>query len=135
MKYVYDDAQEMAEVMNSCFQHVFTIEIDFHSQQSVDADEVGLGVIEVTVEEVRKLMEEQDVRKAIGPDGISNWILRKCSYQLADKIHAVIVSSLTEGKVPIDWKRADIVPIFKGGNKGTIKLQASLFNQCCGKNM
>ena len=76
-----------------------------------------MGVIEVTVEEVRKLMEEQDVRKAIGPDGISNWILRKCSYQLADKIHAVIVSSLTEGKVPTDWKRADIVPIFKGGNK------------------
>ena len=27
------------------------------------------------------------------------------------------MSSLAEDKVPIDWKRADIVPIFKGGNK------------------
>ena len=53
----------------------------------------------------------------VGLDGISNWILRKCSHQLADKIHAGILSSLTEGKVPTDWKRADIVPIFKGGNK------------------
>ncbi len=22
-----------------------------------------------------------------------------------------------EGKIPLDWKRANIVPIFKGGNK------------------
>ena len=33
-----------------------------------------------------------------------------------DKIHSVIMSSLREGIVPMDWKRADIVPIFKGGN-------------------
>ena len=36
---------------------------------------------------------------------------------MADKIHSVIMSSLAEGKVPIAWKRADIVPLFKGGNK------------------
>ena len=62
-------------------------------------------------------MEEQDVRKASGPNGVSNWIVRECSQQLADKIHSVIMSSLAEGKGPIAWKRADIVPIFKGGNK------------------
>jgi len=73
--------------------------------------------IHITVEEVRKAMEEQDVAKAFGPDGISNWVLKRCSHQLAEKIHGVIVSSLTEGKVPSDWKRAEIVPIFKGGNK------------------
>ena len=66
---VYDDAQEMAEVMNNCFQQVFTTENYFHSQQSIDADEVGFGVVEVAVE-VRKLMEEQDVSKAIGLDRI-----------------------------------------------------------------
>ena len=48
---------------------------------------------------------------------MSNLTLRECSQQLADKIHIVIMSSLAEGKAPIDWKRADIVPIFKRGNK------------------
>ena len=28
------------------------------------------------------------------------------------------MSLLAEGRVPIAWKRADIVPIYKGGNKG-----------------
>ena len=48
---------------------------------------------------------------------MSNWILRECRDQLADKLHAALERSLEEGKVPNDWKRAIIVPIYKGGNK------------------
>ncbi|XP_063852408.1 uncharacterized protein LOC135095489 [Scylla paramamosain] len=46
-------------------------------------------------------MEDLDVRKASGSDGVSSWILKECGKQLA------------EGKISIDWKRADIVPIYK----------------------
>ena len=71
----------------------------------------------MTIYVVRKIKEGQNARKASDPDGVSNWIVRECNQQLADKIRSVIMNSLAEGKVPIDWKRADIVPIFKGGNK------------------
>ncbi|MPC16134.1 hypothetical protein E2C01_008954 [Portunus trituberculatus] len=43
-------------------------------------------------------MEEQDVRRVSGPDGVSNWIVKKCSHQLADKVHN-IMSSL----IPLCW--------------------------------
>lgn len=33
----------------------------------------------VTVENARKVMVELDVRKAMGPDGVSNWMMRQCS--------------------------------------------------------
>ena len=52
--------------------------------------------IKVEVKEVKNLMESQDARKAPGPDGVSNWIMKECSNQLAGKLHCIIESSLKE---------------------------------------
>ena len=76
-----------------------------------------LDEIQVDIQEVKKVMESQDVRKASGPDVVSNWIMKECSKQLAGKTYIIIVSSLKESKVPPGWKRANIVPIHKGGDK------------------
>ena len=62
-------------------------------------------------------MESQNVRKVPDPDGVSNWIMKKCSNQLAGKLQSMILSSLKESRVPLDWKKANIVPIHKGGDK------------------
>ena len=35
--------------------------------------------------EVKKLMESQDVKKAPASEGVSNWIMKECSNQLAGK--------------------------------------------------
>ena len=55
----YEDAQMMAEVMNECFQSVFTIENNFQYQQPGAPEVVGLEDIHITVEEVKKIMEEK----------------------------------------------------------------------------
>ena len=99
---IYENAEEMAEVINNCFQSVFTGESDFQCQRAMVINEVGLCEIQVAINEIRKIMEEQDVREASGPDGVSSWIVRECSQQLADNIHSVIMSFLAEGKVPIE---------------------------------
>ena len=108
-------AKSIAEAMNDRFQSVFTKEEDF-SMEDGDSEESYLKV-EVKQKEVLNIMKNLDRNKAPGPDGISNWILRECCNQLADKIHCLIRLSLLQGKIPKDWKRANIVPIFKGGNK------------------
>ena len=64
-----------------------------------------------------RLRENLDMNKAPGPDGISNWILKECREQLANRIHSLVKISLLQGKVLKDWKRANIVPIYKGGNR------------------
>ena len=53
----------------------------------------------------------------MGPDGVACWMLRECKDQLLEPIWEIINSSLEEGRVPKEWKRANIVPIFKGGTK------------------
>ena len=110
----HTEARSMAEVMNVQFQSVFTEE-DF----SMEDEELGESNLEVVVEkeEVWKLMRKLDVNKAPGPDGISNWILKECCNQLVGKLYSLISRSLLQGKIPKDWKRANIVPIYKGGNK------------------
>ena len=113
---VYDRAKDMSEVMNKCFQKVFTEEGEFE-RQSVDMERGELRNVEVCKSDVSKLMENLDVSKAPGPDGVSNWILKECRGQLVDRIHSLLAVSLDKGIVPKDWKRANIVPIYKAGSR------------------
>ena len=64
--------------------------------------------VEVHWESVMKLMENLKVNKAPGPDGVSNWILKECRHQLVDKIQDLLTSSLEQGRVPKEWKQANI---------------------------
>ena len=102
--------------MNRSFQSAFTSESNFiESSETVGGQ--TLEKIEIDVAEVKKIMEKEDVRKSAGPDGVSNWILRECSEQLADKIHSIIRMSLSESRVPKEWKKTNIILIYKGGTK------------------
>ena len=112
-----EEEELMAEELNKCFQKVFTNEETFNEPDIETTDEEGLDTIDVLEDEVCEMLEKLDVRKAQGPDGVSNWVLRECKAQLANKICGLIAKSLQQGQVPKDWKRANIVPIFKSGNK------------------
>ena len=56
----------------------------------------------IDVKEVKKLMENQDIKKVPRPDGVSNWIMKECSNQLAGKLHSITESSLKESRVLLD---------------------------------
>ena len=56
-------------------------------------------------------MKELDEKKAIGPDGVSGYILKECKQEMAEPIHDTIECSLRTEKVPKEWKRAHIMPI------------------------
>jgi len=48
-----------------------------------------------------------------GPDDIPGWLLKKNADLLAPPIMDVMNSSFREGRLPLSWKEADIVPIPK----------------------
>ena len=113
---VYETSEEMSEVMNESFRTVFSMEEEFMQPRREETRE-GIHELQVEKGEIYKLMEKMDVRKAMGPDGVSGWILKECKEQLVEPIWDIINSSLKEGKVPREWKRANIVPIYKGGKR------------------
>ncbi len=61
-----DEEAEIAEVLNDYFQSVFTEEGIFNRLVMADVRVEGLNEIEVTVDEVRIVMEDLDVRKMQG---------------------------------------------------------------------
>ena len=66
---------------------------------------------------VLKLLQAIKVDKATGPDGIPGNILKLCAPELAKVFTLLFQASLDQGVVPPDWKRANIVPVFKKGDK------------------
>ena len=67
--------------------------------------------------EIKEMTKELDERKTIGPDEVSGYILKKCRQKMAESIYDIIECSFKTEKVSKEWKRADIMLIYKNGNK------------------
>ena len=49
-----------------------------------------------------------------GPDGISNFVLKKLSNSICIPLAIIFQNSFDKKLIPSQWKLVDIVPIFKG---------------------
>ena len=54
-----------------------------------------------------------NIRKAPGPDGLPNWLLRDFSAILCDPLCAIFNMSLRTGHFPGLWKKANVIPVPK----------------------
>ena len=55
--------------------------------------------------------------KSPGVDGISPKILKETVEQISTPLAHVFNMSLHEGSVPLEWKEANIIPLFKKGSR------------------
>ena len=113
----YDNEKDMSEILNKKFQSVFTKEPSFDGTQETPTPKQKLRGIKLTKDKVLKALKELDKNKAVGPDGISPWILKECADELCHPIFLIFTSSLQQGKLPQIWKKANITPLYKKGSK------------------
>jgi hypothetical protein len=71
--------------------------------------------------EIFELINKLKSGKAPGPDGITSTMLKLTVGQVVKPLTILFNRSLSEGKMPDDWKRANVVPIHKSGDISTIK--------------
>ncbi len=93
---VIEDTKDMAELLNYKFQQVFTKESKFKNPKESKMNTKMEEVI-VNKDEILKIMEELEERKAIGPDGVSGFILKECRNQLVGPIYDIIKCSVSTG--------------------------------------
>ena len=67
--------------------------------------------------EILKLISKLNDKKASGYDSISNKILKATRHTIAPYIAALINKCIQDGVFPECFKKAQIVPLFKGGEK------------------
>ena len=62
-----------------------------------------------------------NVNKAHGWDEISIRMVKMCGESLVKPLINIFSHSLQSGKFPSDWKKANIVPVYKKGDKSIVK--------------
>ncbi len=118
----FSSSQAKAVAFNSYFASVFRPNTPSTSATKPvnNTDAVGLESITISAEEVCCLLSGLCTTKATGPDGISATLLRECATELAPSLTELFAMSLAHGKVPSEWKRANVVPVPKKNDPSEI---------------
>ena len=56
-----------------------------------------------------------------GPDGVPNFLLKKCVCTLVLPLYLLFNKSLKFSIFPSKWKESNIVPVFKSGSKNNVE--------------
>ena len=131
---MHQDSNSKADILNDQFKSVFTKQD--HLEETPKLNEPRYPKIDdlhISIQGVEKLLHNLDPNKASGPDNIPNKILKLCAKELAPAITHIFNQSLNTGILPVDWKNANISPIFKKGNKHDPSnyRPVSLTSVCC----
>ena len=117
---------EKAEAFNAYFSSVFTREstgcldrLDQELRATRSADKVKDVVL--TEDEVYEELCRIDSSKASGPDEIPGRLLREGAPWITKPLLHLFNASLNSGKLPSDWTKANVIPVFKKGNKHSAK--------------
>ncbi|KAK8737488.1 hypothetical protein OTU49_004520, partial [Cherax quadricarinatus] len=114
--------QEVCEELNRRFKEVFTVETgralgrQHRREHQMGIYQQVLDDIRTTEEKVQKLLSDLDTSKLMGLD-ISPWVLREGAEMLCMPLTTIFNTSLETGQLPEKWNTANVVPIFKKGNR------------------
>ena len=77
--------------------------------------------MEITLQEIRKIIQKLKPGGAPGPDEIGASLLQGLEDIMAPALKWIFEKSLAEGVVPEDWRIANVTPIFKKGSKSDLR--------------
>ncbi|CAM5084405.1 unnamed protein product [Natator depressus] len=108
---------ERANVLNAFFASIFTNKVSSQTTALGSTAWGGGGQPSVKKEVVRDYLEKLDVHKSMGPDALHPRVLKELADVIAEPLAIIFENSWPSGEVPEDWKKANVVPIFKKGKK------------------
>ena len=85
----------------------YDIDINFESDNNFDID--------FSTDKIRDILRNINCNKAQGLENIHGIILKTCSNSLARPLSIFFKLIYNTGILPIEWKRANVVPVFKKG--------------------
>ena len=114
---------KMAEMLVSQYSQVFsTPKEPLKEARDIFNDQTGsLYDIEFGEDDLIKAIGEMSPSAAAGPDRFPAMLLKQCKKVLAKPLYIIWRKSLDTGNIPQVLKNANIIPVHKGGCRGTPK--------------
>ena len=113
-----DDDSEKANILADFFSSVYTTETDDTipnlPKRSVDTEWTPT---EIKPEEVEKTLMNLKPDKSPGPDKLNPRLLKELAKEIAKPLTSIFNKSLEEKHIPSEWKKANVSPIYKKGDK------------------
>ena len=111
------DCKEKAQHFNNFFLSHSKIDATQSTLPNSCFDPPSFVSVEATEDEVFDLLKSLDVSKATGHDGISPRMLHMAGHSIVPSLTKLINLSLKHSKVPRIWKIANVLPLFKKGDR------------------
>ncbi len=110
--------QEKVDILNKFFTSVFTKEnltnLPIVSNTNCSAI---LDKVEITENYILQMIKSLNASKSPGPDNIHPRVLKESAEEIFYPLYMIFKKSLETGVLPCSWKKANVSPVFKKGNK------------------
>ena len=107
--------KEKAQIFNNLFAKQCTL-VENTSKLPIDSSKRTnnlLSTISFTKDDIANIIKNLNPNKAHGFDMISIRMLKICGDSILKPLELIFKSCIESGKFPIEWKRANIVPVHK----------------------
>jgi hypothetical protein len=84
-------------------------------------DDPPFGALQFTPDEVESVLQDLDVNKGSGPDGIPPIILKNCASAFAKPLSLLFNRSMATSVLSDRWKVSHVTPIFKKGRRNNVE--------------
>ena len=123
MKQIYHILQKKSELFN----HFFVNQCSLLSNNRVLPTSLPqltskcLASIHFSSSSIAKIISRLDLNKAHGHDMLSIRMIKLCGNSICKPHSTSFKDCLNEGKFPHEWKKANVVPVHKKGNKQSLE--------------
>ena len=124
---LFNASRDKADILNRQYQSVFTQEDPDTQVPDPDGKPYpDMKNVYVSEDGVRKLLQKGNPRKATGFDMIPGRLVNDFSEELAPILAIIYKKSIQTGKVPDDWKNANVSAVFKKGQRYEFIIQLTI---------
>lgn len=114
----YSDPTTKASILNNQFYSVLNSNEPVNNIKFMGPEtHPAMNCINISEAGINNQIQSLQIHKATGADGIPARLLRFLGADLAPVLTVFFQASINQGVVPKEWKRANVVPIFKKGAK------------------
>ena len=107
--------EEKANILQTQFCSVFTREPDGNIPKLPQRTDISIYDLSITTEMIAEEIKQLNINKSCCPDELHPRMLKELINIISRPVALLLNESISQGVVPVEWKKAFVSPIYKKG--------------------